>query len=144
MSSRTTAAVQAEKQANDRHITAVCVASGLITGAVAAVCWHIGYWRFAAGIVVGAAVGIASLMTIRAMVNALVAPAGAERQKRGLRRLHIAAVVRYGVIGFIIWFAMRYGTASGIGIAVGVSMPFAVLLIETLAACLIKESRCRS
>jgi hypothetical protein len=119
-------------QPNELNLKAVYAVSGLIALAAAAFCLFIGYQNMSVGIVVGTAVSVASLIAIQTLAATLTASRSAESLKPKNRRLQFAALARYIVAGIIIWVAMKYGRADGIGIAAGASLTFFILLILTL------------
>jgi len=84
---------------------------------------------------------MASLIVIKAMVSGLIASRSFAITKRKIRRLKFATIARYAVIGVIIWAAMKYGGADGIGIVTGASVTFFIMLVLAFADAVRKELR---
>jgi hypothetical protein len=100
---------------------------------LAAICaWAIGSLRDAAGVSLGFGISIGSLMLLERLVCAAFTPEAAGQSNRAIRKLLFAAVVKFAVIAFLLWVALRSGWASPVGLAVGIGLPEAVIFLKAI------------
>jgi hypothetical protein len=100
---------------------------------LAAICaWALGSLRDAAGVTTGFGISLGSLMLLERLVYAVFTPGAGDRSNRAIRKLLAAAVVKYAVIGFVLWAALRTQWASPVGLAVGIGLPEAVIFLKAL------------
>lgn len=92
------------------------------------------------GVAVGAALALLNLLVIRKMVarvlsaaavaSAAGAEGGASRPNMGLWA--VLFVFKLGVLGAVVWAAMRFGGATPMGLLIGVSVVFSLVVVLPL------------
>jgi hypothetical protein len=95
-------------------------------------CWAFRSLTGAVGVTLGFGISLGSLMLLERLVTVLFTPETAGRSNRVMRKLLAVALVKYAVIGLILWVTLRFGWANPIGIIVGVGLPQVVIFLKAL------------
>lgn len=91
----------------------------------------------AAGVTVGFGISLGALMVWERLVSTLFRPENTAEQGRAIKRMLLIAILKYVVIGFVLWGALKYSRwISPVGIAVGIGLPYAVIFLKALGGML--------
>lgn len=90
----------------------------------------------AIGVTIGFGISIGSFMALERVVIVLFTPDSAGKPKRSLKRLLITAIIKYAIIGAILWAALGSGLVSPMGLAIGIGLPQAVIFLKALGIAL--------
>jgi hypothetical protein len=89
----------------------------------------------AIGITVGLGLSLGSLMHIERLVKALFTPDNiSQAGRRPVRKLIAIGFVKYAIIGAVLWGVLRSGWASPVGLAIGIGLPYLVILLKALGS----------
>jgi hypothetical protein len=86
----------------------------------------------AIGVTVGFGISLCSLMLLERLVMRLFVPQMAGKPKKALRRLLVVAMLKYGVIGIVLWVSLSLIGANPIGLIIGIGIPSAVIFLKAL------------
>lgn len=103
-------------------------------------CWGLKSWQAAVGVTVGFVISVGSLMILERVVTTLFTPEQVSGGGKPVKRLMIVALLKYFVIGVLLWVSLAGKYADPIGIAVGVSLPYIVIMLKTLGMAISPDS----
>lgn len=86
----------------------------------------------AIGITVGYVISVGSLMLLERIVTTLFTPEESKTGRRPTIWLMVAAVIKYAIIGVLLWASLKSNLASPAGIAIGVGIPYVVIALKAL------------
>lgn len=107
------------------------------------ICWMYLAGAMAAGITVGFVISVGSLMIIERLVTTLFTADSVEAGNRPTRRIAVLAFVKYLIIGAVLWASLRSGWVSPAGIAIGIGLPYIVIMLKSLGRALTFGSKAK-